>query len=97
MRYYGQQRSAIVTVLASKIDPEAELKYMQDLFEHSFLHRELNVKYNSAERVLESVKRTGHNTGYATNWTSYLSVSKHCWMNELMNLSGLWFHHLLKN
>lgn len=54
-------------ILASKMDPEAELKYMQDLFEHSFLHRELNVKYDSAERVLESVKRTGHNTGYATN------------------------------
>lgn len=64
---YRQQRNAIVTVLTCKTDPESELRYMQDLFEHRFLCKEINIKSDLVEKALESVKKTGHSTSYAMN------------------------------
>lgn len=67
-------RSAIVTVLACKTDPQAKLRCTQDLSTGS----QINIKHDSAERAPESVKRTGHSIGNATNWASYLISNKYC-------------------
>lgn len=47
---------------------------MQDLFEHRFPHKGINMKFASAKKkkkALESLKRTDCRTGYDTNWASY--------------------------
>ena len=60
---------------------------MQDLFEYRILCRKINIKSYSGERALESVKRTCHSIGYASDWASYLSLLNTVeWMNEWISL-----------